>query len=39
MYIFDEVVAVGFNTLRYGASVGGLNRTNKSKQLHYCVAL
>ena len=30
MYIFDEVVAVGFNTLCYDASVGVLNpRTNK----------
>ena len=29
MYIFDEVVAVGFNTLYYDASVGVLNpRTN-----------
>ena len=25
MYIFDEVVAVGFNTLCYDASVGVLN--------------
>ena len=30
MYIFDEVVAVGFNTLRYDASVGVLNPPHES---------
>ena len=30
--VFYKVVAVGFNTLHYDASVGVLNRTNKAVQ-------
>ena len=33
MYIFDEVVAVGFNTLRYDASVGVLNPPHESTHI------